>query len=129
MKRKKAIRSISLPAPAKVNLCLSVIGSRPDGFHELVTLMAKIDLCDLVTLERTETKGEISCICDGSDGLSGDKNLAWQALELWRQATGDETGMRITKKRIPAMAGLGGGEFRRRGDAQSSQLVEPVALA
>ena len=69
MKRKKAIRSISLPAPAKVNLCLSVIGSRPDGFHELVTLMAKIDLCDLVTLERTETKGEISCICDGPDGL------------------------------------------------------------
>lgn len=110
MKRKKAIRSISLPAPAKVNLCLSVIGSRPDGFHELVTLMAKIDLCDLVTLERTETKGEISCICDGPDGLSGYKNLAWQALELWRQATGDDTGMRITiKKRIPAMAGLGGG--------------------
>ena len=110
MNRKTAIRSISLPAPAKVNLCLAVIGARPDGFHELVTLMAKIDLCDLVTLERTETTGEISCICDGADGLNGNKNLAWQAVDLWRQATGDETGFRITiKKRIPSMAGLGGG--------------------
>jgi 4-diphosphocytidyl-2-C-methyl-D-erythritol kinase len=72
--------------------------------------MAKIDLCDLVTLERTETKGEISCICDGADGLNGNKNLAWQAVDLWRQATGNETGFRITiKKRIPSMAGLGGG--------------------
>jgi 4-diphosphocytidyl-2-C-methyl-D-erythritol kinase len=110
MNRKTAIRSISLPAPAKVNLCLAVIGARPDGFHELVTLMAKIDLCDLVSLERTATKGEISCICEGADGLNGEKNLAWQAVDLWRQATGDETGIRITiKKRIPSMAGLGGG--------------------
>ena len=110
MKRKKAIRSISLPAPAKVNLCLSVTGLRSDGFHELITLMAKIDLCDLVTLERTEAKGEISCVCDEKSDLDGDKNLAWRAVELWRQATGDETGVRITiKKRIPSMAGLGGG--------------------
>jgi 4-diphosphocytidyl-2-C-methyl-D-erythritol kinase len=113
MNRKTAIRTISLPAPAKVNLCLAVIGARPDGFHELVTLMAKIDLCDLVTLARTETKGEITCVCEGAEGadaLSGEKNLAWQAVDLWRQATGDETGVQITiKKRIPAMAGLGGG--------------------
>ncbi len=110
MNRKTAIRSVSLTAPAKVNLCLSVLGPRSDGFHELLTLMAKIDLCDLVTLERTEAKGEISCICEGEDGPDGKENLAWRAVELWRQATGDDSGFRITiKKRIPAMAGLGGG--------------------
>ena len=110
MNRTTAIRSISLPAPAKVNLNLAVIGSRPDGFHEVVTLMSKINLYDLVTLERTENKGETSCICEGAPELNGEKNLAWQAVELWRKETEDETGFRITiKKRIPSMAGLGGG--------------------
>ena len=129
MNRKTAIRSISLPAPAKVNLCLAVIGARPDGFHELVTLMAKIDLCDLVTLERTETKGEISCTCEGADGLDGDKNLAWQAVDLWRQATGDETGVRITiKKRIPSMAGLGGGSSDAVATLKALNLWNPEPL-
>jgi len=110
MNRKTAIRSISIPAPAKVNLNLAVIGPRPDGFHEVVTLMSKINLYDLVTLERTENKAETSCICEGAPELNGEKNLAWQAVELWRKETEDETGFRITiKKRIPSMAGLGGG--------------------
>jgi 4-diphosphocytidyl-2-C-methyl-D-erythritol kinase len=110
MNRKTAIRSISLPAPAKVNLNLAVIGPRPDGFHELVTLMSKINLCDLVILEKTENKGETLCICEDSPDLDGEKNLAWQAVALWRKETEDETGFRISiKKRIPSMAGLGGG--------------------
>ena len=59
MKAKNAISQISLPAPAKVNLFLSVNGKRTDGFHAINSVLTKIDLCDLVTLEKTDQLDEI----------------------------------------------------------------------
>jgi len=110
MNRETANQSISFSAPAKINLFLAVIGKRPDGFHELISLLAKIDLCDVVTLEKTDRIGEISCKCLENEELSGDGNLAWKAVEFWRETTGEEDGVRVTiQKRIPVMAGLGGG--------------------
>ena len=46
---------IELPAPAKVNLTLHVTGRREDGYHELVTRMQKLDCCDWLELELTDT--------------------------------------------------------------------------
>lgn len=110
MNRKSANQSISFSAPAKVNLFLAVTGKRLDGFHELISLLVKIDLRDVVTLEKTDRLGEISCKCLGNEELSGDGNLAWKAVEFWREITGEEEGVRVTiQKRIPVMAGLGGG--------------------
>jgi hypothetical protein len=110
MNRKSANQSISFSAPAKVNLFLAVTGKRLDGFHELISLLAKIDLRDVVTLEKTDRLGEISCKCLGNEELSGDGNLAWKAVEFWREITGEKEGVRVTiQKRIPVMAGLGGG--------------------
>lgn len=110
MNQNTAIRSISLPAPAKINLLLSVGGRRIDGFHEIFSLMAKIDLCDLVTVERYGAAGDIECICLGNEALSGETNLASHCVKLWRDASGWNDGIRITiHKRIPVMAGLGGG--------------------
>ena len=110
MKRRSSNPSISIPAPAKINLFLSVGGKREDGFHELVTVLVKLDLCDLITLEPTGEREEIICRCIDDDSLSGDRNLASQAVRAWREATGDDQGVSITiKKRIPIMAGLGGG--------------------
>ena len=110
MNRETANQSISFSAPAKINLFLSVTGKRSDGFHDLISLVAKIDLCDVVTLEKTDRVGEISCKCLGNEELSGDGNLAWKAVELWRETTGEKDGVRVTiQKRIPVMAGLGGG--------------------
>ncbi len=110
MKAKNAISQIFLPAPAKVNLFLSVNGKRGDGFHEINSVLAKIDLCDLVILEKTDQLDEIQCNCPGHKELSGQNNLAYRAVEEWRKATGDRTGMKVTiRKRIPAMSGLGGG--------------------
>lgn len=110
MTRETANQSISFSAPAKINLFLAVTGMRSDGFHDLISLLAKIDLCDVVTLEKTNKIGEISCKCLGNEELSGAGNLAWKAVELWRETTGEKYGVRVTiQKRIPVMAGLGGG--------------------
>jgi len=110
MNANNAIKQISLPAPAKINLFLAVTGKREDGFHEINSVLAKIDLCDLVTLEKTEQIDEAECLCIGNDSLSGRNNLAYKAIEEWRKFTGDRTGIKVTiKKRIPSMAGLGGG--------------------
>lgn len=103
-------QTISISAPAKVNLFLAIHGKRSDGFHELSSIIAKIDLCDVVTLEKTERDGELSCNCIGMEELNGEENLAWKSVELWRDTTKQNDGVRVTiQKKIPSMAGLGGG--------------------
>ena len=110
MKYKQSIRKISIPSAAKINLHLSVLGKRTDGFHELLTVMSRLDLFDLVTLERTDVKNELSCRCLGFEELDGEKNLAFKAVEFWRKETGLSFGIKIIiRKRIPPEAGLGGG--------------------
>ena len=110
MSVKESIDQISLSAPAKINLFLAITGYRSDGFHEINSVLAKIDLCDQVSIEKTDEIDEIQCICNGDHSLSGENNLAWHAVEQWREVTGDRTGVKITiQKNIPSMAGLGGG--------------------
>ncbi len=102
---------IELAAPAKVNLCLHVTGRRPDGYHDLVTVMQKIDLHDLITLELTDHPA-VSLTCD-RNGLPTDRsNLAFRAASVFLQSCSrqNNTGLKITlSKRIPVAAGLGGG--------------------
>lgn len=94
-------------APAKVNLGLFVGPTRPDGRHELVSVMQPISLADEVTLEPAARSGEDQVFCPGVDG----ENLAGRALALFRAATGwNEGSVRLLiDKRIPVAAGLGGG--------------------
>lgn len=94
-------------ANAKVNLALEVLGRRADGYHEIVTVMQAVDLCDRLTLENAETIelsiGDAALPADGS-------NLAWRAAVALAEAAGVRRGVRIViDKRIPAAAGLGGG--------------------
>jgi len=106
----KAIEKITVPAPAKINLFLAITGRRSDDFHQIQSVISKIDLSDYVTLEKTDLLDEITCICIGNDSLSGGQNLACAAVRQWRQVTGDRTGVKVTiQKNIPIMAGLGGG--------------------
>jgi 4-diphosphocytidyl-2-C-methyl-D-erythritol kinase len=91
-------------APAKVNLCLYLGPPRPDGRHELLTVMQPITLCD--ELEMTDgVRDEVLC-----PRLEG-PNLAAAALAAFREATGwDGPPQRIEiVKRIPVAAGMGGG--------------------
>ena len=110
MKILEAVRKVCVPSWAKINLFLAVTGKRKDGFHDLVSVLAKIQLHDLVSLERTNKNGEVSCFCSGAENLNGRQNLASKAVDLWREETGLDFGVRIEiTKRIPQEAGLGGG--------------------
>jgi len=84
-------------APAKLNLSLRVLGRRPDGYHEVETLLVPVDPCDIV---RVRPAKATTCVCDGVSG----ENLAARAADL--------VGVRVAieiDKRIPIAAGLGGG--------------------
>jgi 4-diphosphocytidyl-2-C-methyl-D-erythritol kinase len=97
-------------SPCKVNLLLNILGKRPDGFHELETVMHPVALCDTLTFDVTEVTGvELTCSnaalpCDSS-------NLVYKsALAFFKQAGLANGGVRIhLEKRIPLAAGLGGG--------------------
>ena len=93
--------ALELAAPAKLNLFLEVLGRRPDGYHEIDTVLTTIDLADRVRLERAT---RISLTVEGEAAPADSTNLAWRA------AAALGVGARIhLEKRIPAGSGLGGG--------------------
>lgn len=101
-------RSVEVRARAKINLGLEVLGRRPDGYHELRSVMWAIELADQVTLE--STGGGITLECTAPDVPPTTDNLAWRAAELVRDAGKVDAGVRIhIDKAIPVAAGLGGG--------------------
>jgi 4-diphosphocytidyl-2-C-methyl-D-erythritol kinase len=95
-------------APAKINLYLHILGRRPDGFHELETLMAPISLGDTVDVDLIPSGIEFTC---SDPGLSdAGENLATRAARLFLDEFGLATGARIhLEKNVPVGAGLGGG--------------------
>lgn len=96
-----------LRASAKVNLVLEVLGKRPDGYHELSTVMQAVDLFDRLTVEAAAT---ITLETSEPALPTDDRNLVVRAARLLQEAAGTEAGARIVlDKRIPLAAGLGGG--------------------
>ncbi|MEC4891662.1 MAG: 4-(cytidine 5'-diphospho)-2-C-methyl-D-erythritol kinase [Oscillatoria sp. PMC 1051.18] len=107
------MRSYCLIAPAKINLYLEIIGSRPDGFHELVMLLQSIELSDRVYLHANGID-DIRIHCQHPEVPSQPTNLAYKAAKLMADQFPDifanYGGMEITiDKRIPVAAGLAGG--------------------
>jgi 4-diphosphocytidyl-2-C-methyl-D-erythritol kinase len=102
-----------LPAFAKINLDLRVLGVRGDGFHDLKTIFQSLALHDDVTL--TKRRGPFAIECDDPKIPTDPRNLVWKAASLlWRTAgtrRGDVPRDVVVglRKRIPAAAGLGGG--------------------
>jgi 4-diphosphocytidyl-2-C-methyl-D-erythritol kinase len=101
---------ITVSAPAKINLALSVGPLRPDGFHELRTVFQAVDLYDSVTV-RAAAELELELSGPEATGLPADPgNLAWRAAALLADRAGREPAVRIELvKRIPVAAGLAGG--------------------
>ena len=96
-----------LRASAKVNLVLEVLGKRPDGYHELSTVMQAVDLFDRLTVEAAAT---ITLETSEPALPTDDRNLVVRAARLLQEAAGIKAGARIVlDKRIPLAAGLGGG--------------------
>ena len=99
---------LTVAAPAKVNLHLEVLTKRPDGFHEIETLMVAVTLFDRLSLEQTKQGTEL--VCQDADAGPPDKNLVMRAADLMRQESGRTDGLRIElTKSIPIAAGLAGG--------------------
>lgn len=103
-----AINTITLRSPAKINLCLSVLGRRPDGYHDVEMLMQMAGLFDEVTVSLGGSG--ISVTCDNHAVPSGEGNIAWKAASEMLRIFGKEAGLSVEiKKNIPVAAGLGGG--------------------
>jgi 4-diphosphocytidyl-2-C-methyl-D-erythritol kinase len=102
-------RAVRLPAFAKINLCLHILGRRPDGYHELRTIFQTISLHDTLELTRTSRRGITIETTDPALPL-GRKNLVWRALEALSGELGLRGGVHARLiKRIPVARGLGGG--------------------
>jgi 4-diphosphocytidyl-2-C-methyl-D-erythritol kinase len=103
---------VRVPALAKINLRLEVLGKRPDGFHELRTVFQTISLKDELRLKKTREPG-IELRVHGNDSLSSEpieKNLVYRAVDSVRRELGVTLGVAIElQKAIPAGRGLGGG--------------------
>ena len=93
-------------AHAKINWTLEVLGKRPDGYHDLRSIVLPVALHDVVDLEPADG---ITCETKGLD-IPQEKNLAYHAALALQEATGCTQGVRISiEKHIPSGAGLGGG--------------------
>ena len=96
-------------APAKLNIRLKITGRRPDGYHNLVSIMAPVSLYDRIELQITSRK-LITISCEGFSAPTDKENLAYRAAQAFFAHTGIERGLSIKlKKNIPVAAGLGGG--------------------
>lgn len=102
--------TLTLFSPAKINLCLHVLGKRPDGYHDLAMLMQSLDFGDTLEIELTDQPGEIIVLCTGVDLPAGQENIAAKAARRMLTLSGKAVGVRLViDKKIPVAAGLGGG--------------------
>lgn len=97
---------LKLPSFAKINWTLRIFGRRPDGYHEVATILQSISLCDELTFELREDQ-EIRLTCDDPEIPINDSNLVIKAAKALQE---NDRGVNISlTKRIPAKGGLGGG--------------------
>ncbi|WP_237066308.1 4-(cytidine 5'-diphospho)-2-C-methyl-D-erythritol kinase [Microbulbifer guangxiensis] len=99
---------LELPAPAKLNLFLRILGRRPDGYHELQTLFQLLDFGDSLQFELRDDS-ELSVEAPGLDVPQQD-NLIFRAARLLQDISGTQRGAHIRlEKKLPAGGGIGGG--------------------
>ena len=104
----RRMRSLTVPAPAKLNLFLHVTGRRDDGYHLLETLMVALDTGDTITLTRRDD-GAIERTTE-LPGVAPADDLAVRAALALKQETACPLGVDIAvTKRIPLGGGMGGG--------------------
>jgi 4-diphosphocytidyl-2-C-methyl-D-erythritol kinase len=114
--------SIAISAPAKLNLGLEVVGRRPDGLHELVSIMVNIDIADRLVLAAGSGL-EVTGPYAGGAPSDPAREIASRALAALAVEAGRPIDMRLAiDKRIPAGAGLGGGS----GDAAAVLRAAPA---
>ncbi|MFZ2288063.1 MAG: 4-(cytidine 5'-diphospho)-2-C-methyl-D-erythritol kinase [Halopseudomonas yangmingensis] len=102
------MHTLTLPAPAKLNLFLHVTGRRADGYHQLQTLFQFLDISDTLHFQRRDD-GQIR-LTPELPGVPVESNLVVRAAHLLQQASGTSLGADIRlEKRLPMGGGIGGG--------------------
>jgi 4-diphosphocytidyl-2-C-methyl-D-erythritol kinase len=100
--------SLRLPSFAKINRLLRVLGKRPDGYHEILTVLQTISLCDNLAFE-LRTDGKLTLVCDDPGIPTDETNLIIKAAGALKEKLETRLGADIKlTKRIPAQGGLGG---------------------
>src|SRR2546425_8399866 len=106
------MREVRIPAFAKINLRLEILGKRPDGHHELRTVFQTVSLHDDLRLRASHMQG-ISLVIRGNEALAREpfeKNLVYRAVKALQRELKIHSGVEIElRKTIPAASGLGGG--------------------
>jgi len=103
------LSTLKIQAPAKLNIRLKVTGRRADGYHELVSIMIPVSLCDSLEITVADHKG-IDLTCDGFFVPGDENNLVVKAASSFLARAGLQKGLDIRLiKRIPVAAGMGGG--------------------
>jgi 4-diphosphocytidyl-2-C-methyl-D-erythritol kinase len=100
-------RGLTIETPAKINLSLRVLGRRPDGFHDLESVVAAVSLFDTLSIEPAP---RLELTCDALDVPADDSNLVMRAARALAAHCGVREGASLgLTKRIPAGRGFGGG--------------------
>ena len=101
---------IKVKAPAKINLTLEVLGKRPDGYHNISTVMQAVDLYDVITITDNDS-GKVTISCNYEGVPCDDSNIcAKAAYRFFDYCKMDVRGVHIDiNKTIPTQAGLAGG--------------------
>ncbi len=100
--------TLKILSPAKINLFLHVTGRRPDGYHNIISLMCCIGLYDIISMDFKAKK--ITVTCNNPDVPDDESNLAFLAARQFYKNLGKSDGLSISiEKHIPVGSGLGGG--------------------
>ncbi len=103
------MKDADFKSPAKINLCLYVLGRYENGYHALAMAMQRVDLCDDIQI-RVARSGGVKVSCKGLALAAGEDNIAARAARLVLAEAQVDVGVEIQiDKRIPVAAGLGGG--------------------
>jgi len=114
------ITSLKLPSFAKINRLLKILGKRPDGYHEVFTVLQTVSLCDELSFELRED-GKLTLACDDPEIPTDGTNLIIKAAVAFQERLQTPLGADIKlTKRIPAQGGLGG--------ASSNAAITLIAL-
>ncbi len=118
--------SVTVNAPAKINLVLDVVGRREDGYHLLETVFQTVDWCDRITVEFADVT---EVFCDGG-APNDESNTAYRAAMLFKAHTAREEQYRVTvEKHIPMQAGLAGGSADAAGVLLALNRLTGAALS
>ena len=147
MAARRQVLAVADIAPAKLNLRLEVLGRRADGYHEVATLLHRIDLADEIAVSVWEDSGcmrlggagaQIAVTCRPQAHLGGPANLAHAAASAWINAWLARDPARwplllrveiAITKRIPIAAGLGGGSADAAAVLRCLQALDPLPAA